>query len=47
MWWEFGLVGCWIVEQMNERREQQKQIETMDWEGRPYPQDDEDDEDDL
>lgn len=48
MFWEFGLVGSWIVEQMNEAREQQKQIQTMEWEGRPYyPQDEEDDDKDL
>lgn len=44
----FGLAECWVVEQMNEAREQQKQIQTMEWEGRPYyPQDEEDDDKDL
>lgn len=44
----FGLVECWFLEQMNEEREQQKQIQTMEWEGRPYyPQDEEDDDKDL
>lgn len=44
----FGLMECWLVEKMIEQREQQKQIETMDWEGRPYyPQDEDEDDNDL
>lgn len=45
---EYTLAGCWVWQIMKEHHEQQKQIETMDWEGRPYyPQDQEDDDKDL